>query len=201
MAKQKKRNLAAMQRDIAARQAAVETGPARQSRSLIADDAEVIDCVINSDWQDTKELSRLLIARYDQRGKLTAGVALVDLGCLGIKDAFSRKFSLEIEYRTSLLDSVMSMGEMKRIDIDLAAKIVNEAIAYARSLGFEPHHEFKQFEPLLAGANPDAATEDIPLGADGKPFYSAGPNDNTRNILATLDRAVGPGNYEYVVFS
>ena len=36
------------------------------------------------------------------------------------------------------------------------------------------------------------------FGKDGKPFYIAGPFDNSRKILETLSNSVGEGNFEFV---
>lgn len=199
MAKQKKsRNLAALQRDIAARAVVVETGPPRPSRSAILPDAEVVDCLISSDWQTPGALVRILIARQNPGGPLMAGIALVDLGCLGVKDAFARRLTTFARYQEELLGTTDMFGPMIRADIDLAAKIIHEGVGYARSIGFEPHKDLKQFEPLLAGADPEAVTDDIPLGVDGRPFYISGPHDNALRIMATLNASVGEGNYRFV---
>lgn len=194
----KTRNLAALQRDIAARAALVETGPPRPSRSAIQPDAEVVDCLLNADWQSPGALVRILVARQNTGGPIMAGFALVDLGCLGVKDAFARRFASFSRYQEGLRGTADQFGPMKRADIDLAAKIIRDAVAYGRSLGFEPHKDLKQFEPLLAGADPDAATEEIPLGVDGQPFYISGPHDNTLRIMATLNNSVGAGNYKFI---
>jgi hypothetical protein len=200
LAKQKKqRSLAALQRDIAARAALVETGPPRPPRSAITSDAEVVDCLISGDWRTPGALVRILVARQNAGGTLMAGIALVDLGCLGVKDAFARRFSTYARYQEDLRGTADMFGPMIRVDIDLAAKIINESVAYARSLGFEPHKDLKQFESLLAGADPTAVPEQIPLGVDGQPFYISGPHDNPHRIIATLNKSVGEGNYHFML--
>jgi hypothetical protein len=89
------------------------------------------------------------------------------------------------------------MQEIIKIDLDLAAKIIREALSYAEKLSFRPPSDFREAALLLTGANPDAAGEEIPTGRNGKPYFVAGPHDNVPHILAKLDKAVGPGNYEY----
>ncbi len=197
--KGKPRNLAALQRDIDARAANVVTESPQPSRSAIQEDSPIVDCLISSHWDTPGNLVQVLIARETAGGKLVAGVALVDLGCLGAKNGFARRYGSYSRFQVELLSPIMATDEMIRADIDLAAKIVREGIAYARSLGFEPHRDLAQFEPLLAGADPDAAPETVPLGVDGKPFYVNGPHDNVRHIINTLERTVGSGNYEYIV--
>jgi len=84
--------------------------------------------------------------------------------------------------------------------LDLAAKVVQEAIIYARSLGFEPNKDTGSALRILGETHPENCHEEIPLGGPhGRPFYMAGPDDNVKRIMMTLDRTVGPGNYHSVV--
>src|SRR5439155_26216409 len=84
-------------------------------------------------------------------------------------------------------------------DLDLAAKIVREGIRYAQTLGFKPHPDYYEAAQFLSGADPDRRSERIPLGKDGKPFYVSGPDDHPDLILAKLTKAVGAGNFDYLV--
>ncbi len=93
----------------------------------------------------------------------------------------------------------MSTQPLVRGDLDTAAKIIREAIAYASRLGFQPDPDYREASLLLAGADADACDAQIPLGRDGKPFFVAGPNDNAKKIVAQLTRAVGEGNFDYIV--
>ena len=88
---------------------------------------------------------------------------------------------------------------MVKADLNLAARILREGIEYARGLGFKPNPDYYEAASLLEGADPDAVSTRIPLGKDGKPFFVAGPFDNVPRIIARLEKAVGPGNYNYIV--
>ena len=47
---------------------------------------------------------------------------------------------------------------------------------------------------------PDACDVPIPLGdGTGRPFFIAGPYDNVPAILARLRRAVGDGQFRYMI--
>jgi hypothetical protein len=158
----------------------------------------VLECLVNPNWHSSEKLVQLIVARQSDAGEVGAAVMVVDLGCLGVKDAFARRYASLDQYEADLLQH---MGQVARIDFNLAAKIVREALAYAKSLGFQPHRDFAQAAPYLADADPDAAPEDVPLGRDGKPFYVNGPYDNVAKIVAQLNRSVGPGNYDYVILN
>jgi hypothetical protein len=92
----------------------------------------------------------------------------------------------------------MERQPMVGAELDLIARIVREAIAYARSLGFSPHRDYHDAAPLLEGANPDACNLHVPLGKDGMPFFVAGPYDNVGRIMAQLERKVGAGNFHFL---
>jgi hypothetical protein len=124
---------------------------------------------------------------------------LVDLGCLGIKSAFGRLFNTQREYR-ELRNAITSDQVMIEADIDLVAKIIHEAIAYAKGLGFRPDPDYRHTMPVLGDADPDACDVQIPLGGrEGKPFFVAGPHDNVDQIMTKLMRKLGPDGFNYVV--
>lgn len=145
----------------------------------------------------TGGLANVLIVRQERASRVTACGFLVDVYCLGVKNAvgpmpmglgaiedFSRKFFRGFD------DPAVSCP------LDLAQAVVHGAVAYARTLGFEPHPDFDATEPYLgtpAGPSP------IRFGRDGKPFYVSGPYDTPRAVVNTLEATVGAGNYDYLV--
>jgi hypothetical protein len=97
-------------------------------------------------------------------------------------------------------DSITSQQKMAKADIDLVAKIIREAIAYARELGFRPDPDYRDAMPVLGDADPDACDVKVPLGGeDGKPFFIAGPYDNADRIMAQLTRKLGPDGFHYMI--
>jgi hypothetical protein len=155
------------------------------------------ECLISRDWEEPGELVQILVARSSPEGAIGASVFLVDLGCLGVKNAFTRYFLSRGEYE-ALRRSISESQRLKKADLDLAAKIIQEGINYAERLGFKPHPDYYDAAMLLEGADPAACPTPIPLGVDGKPFFVSGPHDNVPRIMAKLERAVGPGNYDFV---
>jgi hypothetical protein len=81
------------------------------------------------------------------------------------------------------------------VPIDLARHVVFGAVAYARELGFEPHPDFAGCASHLG---PWEGRSDITFGLEGKPMYIQGPHDNAAQVMRTLRRSVGDGNYHYL---
>lgn len=207
MARNEKRRQQALERKAAkrkqkqksARQPIVPGSPRGMLRR--AADWPVYEVMISRDWQrhGADELVQILVARRSPGGEIAAGSFLVDLGCLGVKNALGKVLDTIGEYE-ELRIGLASRQPMVETDLNVAAKVVREAIEYARQLGFSPHRDYYDVAPLLEGADPDAAPVEVPLGKDGKPFFVAGPYDNVPRIMAQLTKAVGPpDNFHYLV--
>lgn len=156
------------------------------------------ECLISRTWQEPGELAQILVARSSPDGGVAAAGFLVDLGCLGVKDALSHVFFTTGEYQ-QFRRSYTGRQPLMKTDLDLAAKVIQEGIAYADRLGFKPQRDYRDAAILLEGANPQACSTPIPLGMDGKPFFISGPYDNVPKIMAQLEKAVGPGNADFIV--
>jgi hypothetical protein len=157
------------------------------------------ECLLSQVWQEPGQIAQALVARRSPAGQIAAGVFLIDLGCLGVKNGFARLFNSEQEYRQQLRQDVDRHQKMEKADLNLVAKVIQEAITYAQSLGFAPHPDSRRGMALLAGADPAACDIPIPLGdGTGKPFFVAGPYDNVRAIMARLEQAVGRDGFHYL---
>ena len=159
-------------------------------------------CWINTDWQDHKSLNQLVVTRRNGAGHIAAALFMIDLGCLGIKNADTRGFADEFQFQNELLEHVEETQDLQFCSIDFAAKMVYNAMAYARGLGFEPHKDARKAIRFLADAQPENCPDLIPLGGeDGKPLYINGPYDDETKILRTLNRTVGEGNYNFTMMT
>jgi hypothetical protein len=156
------------------------------------------EVLIPEDWQTPCTLLQVLVSRRSPQGDLVAGLFLVDLGCLGLKNGFLTLVT-EHEYG-QIVSKYRTNQNMVACSPDLAAKILLVALEYADSLGFQPHPDVEEALPILQGADSSAGDEQVPIGdGSGKPFYCAGPLDNVKRVLLTLDRTCGEGNYELLI--
>ncbi len=158
------------------------------------------ECLVPKEWQDTMKLTQILVVRRSPLGQVAAGLFLVDLACLGVKNAFPAVFDSVAEYNQKLRRRTTERQAMIPADLNLAAKIIRESIAYAHKLGFAPHKDYAPTSILLGNANPDACDVPVPLGGkNGKPFFCSGPYDNVPRIMAQLESAVGPGGFDFLI--
>jgi len=157
------------------------------------------ECLLAKAWQEPGEIIQILVARRSSTGQIAVGTFLVDLDCLGVKNAFATLFDSQQEYRRGLRAEMRARQAMVKADLNLAAKIIREAIAYAGELGFKPHPDYRDAMLVLGDTEPEACDEPIPLGKDGKPFFVAGPYDDVSRIMAKLERKLGPDGFTYMV--
>ncbi len=200
MAKRKKYLRKRSKRKATKKSAAPFSGRLSLSRLRQAGDWPLLECLINAEWEDTMQITQLIVARRNATGEVAVGTFLIDLACLGVKNAYGYFFPTEREYRHELRAAMMSKQKMTKIELDCAAKIVQEAVAYAKKLGFRPHKDIKYALPVMGETHPEQCNTAVPLGGpEGKPLFIAGPYDNPERIMRILDRKVGPGNYDFLM--
>jgi hypothetical protein len=160
----------------------------------------LLECLISQEWRKEGELCQIAVARQSSAtGEVALGGFLVDLACLGVKNALANVFSATAEYRREYRQYLTASQPMTECDLDLAAKVIQEGINYARSLGFNPHSDTAVAMKILGDAHPENCDVTIPLGVDGKPLFVNGPYDDVARIIRILDRNVGQGNYDFLV--
>jgi hypothetical protein len=144
-------------------------------------------------------MAQLILARQSG-SKLQVCSFLIDYWCLGVKNALGPR-KLGSEQLTEYIEKTYSVfGESGfELTLEQAWSIIGGSIAYAQSLGLNPHPDFEKAKAIL-GPQPDNLTP-IEWGKDGKPTYVNGPHDNSDRIVRTLRDNVGDGNFEFIFMS
>jgi len=131
----------------------------------------------------------ILVARRHRHDRVSVCGYLVDVYCLGVKNALGPMVMTDVElsrFRSHYFDGFGSGWQ--DAPIELAADLVFGGVEYARRLGFEPHPDLA---PAVGHLGPWEAPAAITFGHDGKPFYMSGPYDNPRKVMKTLERNLG----------
>lgn len=156
-------------------------------------------CWIAQSYDDAQELPsvvQVVVTRRIRGDLLLPACVLVDRTCLGIKNGFPMEMGTSIEVAQDLEAMGHEMGDpLRPCEVLLAQSVVFHALDYAHSLGFAPHRDAPM---VMFGPRPEVLL-DTPHARPARPFYVEGLEKNARSILARLDNAVGPGNYDVVL--
>jgi len=149
---------------------------------------------LDADVESPGGLVCVLVARRHRHDKVTVCGYLVDVHCLGVKNATGPEVMDEPELLRFRRQFFGAYLDHQPAPFELARQLVLGAVDYAHALGFQPHPDFSGTAAQLEGP---LVRCDIEFGLDGKPFYMEGPYDDSRTIIRTLDATVGPGSYHY----
>jgi len=144
----------------------------------------------------------LVVSRFKADGRVEAGFFLLDVFCLGVKDAGFHRFSSVADYQESLLDRLFHDEDPVRMTPAAARKLAEDAVSYARGLGFSPGLDYKKASRVFGGITTADCDEEFVFGKDDKPFYIQGPSDppaRAERILRALEARCGEGGYHYIV--
>jgi len=191
----KKKKRAEKHREIVARR---DAGLAEQLS--MRSKAPVYQSLVSVDL-DQKGLGEVLISRCTASGEIVFGLFLIDRYCMGVKDCFGQIGS-SVKYR-EFLDQMADRGrELRAIDPASARRLVEDAVAYAESLGLKPHPDYRAVRMILGDIDPSKAVETFEFGMDGKPYFMSGPFQSPAEcqaICAKLKASCGEGGFHYMV--
>ncbi|MCX6057393.1 MAG: hypothetical protein NTW69_04480 [Chloroflexi bacterium] len=160
----------------------------------------ILGCWIIQGWRE-EGITNVVVARQQDADKVIFTACLVDLYCLGIKDAYANADYPLKKFQSGL--PKMCNGESESCSIELAHEIIYGGMEYAARYGFNPHTDFTaQFcDQVLDPPETHPRINNVVFGKEDKPFYISGPHDDDRKIhsvINTLMRTAGEGNFHYL---
>ena len=190
--RQKKLARRAAKRKKQQRELARATPQSLAEQLALASSGAVVHCVVQASLTE-QGIGNLLISREGPRQQVGFAVLLVDIFCLGVKDGFGNLVSrgeYEKFYRRFSQDHpVIALAPAD------ARRLVEDAVAYARQFGIEPHPDYRRVKGIFVGIDSAASTRRFDFGGrDGKPHFIAGPNDGPsrcRQVISLLQDHCG----------
>jgi hypothetical protein len=152
----------------------------------------------NNNYSDNG-LGLVVIARETEYNQISVSSCLLDIWCLGVKDAIPPRTVDRIKYQ-EFVEGLFQLfpGKPQEVPLEVAQGIIFSACEYAASLGFKPHEDFKKVRSHIGEWDEKTRIE---CGRNGKPFYVSGPYDNPKKIIATLMKNKGKGNFDFILRS
>jgi len=159
----------------------------------------VHECFIPDSLFDTG-LGTVIISRRAPDGSIALSAFVVDMYCLGVKNALF-KVSGEAEYENTVKPGLMREGQAQYESVSpaCAVKVIKGGVLYANELGFSPHRDYKEAKNIFGNIDASSCSVKYEYGHDGKPSYIRGPGESAlqaKRIVEQLDNRCGEGNYE-----
>lgn len=156
------------------------------------------NCLVSAGW-DEHGMAQIFVARQHANGNISFGGYLVDLYCLGVKDAFF-KFNCEIYEFDEVIADFSDGMTMISVDYALVHNIIYASVAYAAELGFKPCKDFSETAKYILEEDTDEVElMEIECGKDGKPLFVKTDLSNdieANRIIQQLEKSVGKGNFD-----
>jgi len=159
----------------------------------------VLDCYVGRNIDQTG-IAYVIVTRGFSYEYLLAGIYLVDIWCLGVKDTYLTKFKSKEVFDNFYFITGSATAGLGIISYEKARNIILGSIQYAAALEFLPQGEWQITKHMLETERPFKNT--FKFGRDGKPFYCAGPYDSKvcDNYIKKVEKHGGnwviPGEFD-----
>ncbi|MGF1528839.1 MAG: hypothetical protein ACFCBW_18910 [Candidatus Competibacterales bacterium] len=158
------------------------------------------ECLVSQELFEGEGMGNIVISRRINDLEFAISVILLDVYCLGVKNAYFRVVS-KADYKMTI--SHIERHEILRsIEPACTRKLVEECIAYAKNIGFDPHPDYEFAQYIFGDIDTEQCAESYTFGKDGKPLYISGPNegeDEIQEILKTLTEHCGEENFNVII--
>ena len=161
------------------------------------------ECLIPSNLFESG-LGTAIVTRRTLEGDIAICAFIVDVFCLGVKNALFKVVS-ENEYEHTLKPQIIESNngiEFERIHQTCARKLIEGAVQYANDLGFNSHPDYKNTKNIFGDIDSNVCPVKYVYGKEGKPYYMRGPNESmndAKKIIDELSKKCGEDGFDYVV--
>jgi len=145
-------------------------------------------------------IGNILISRKMPGGNVALSIFLLDVFCLGVKDAYF--FIMSRSEYDDKIRSIKLDADFESLQPECIRKLVESAEAYAGDLGFSPHSDYRSARKIFGDIDAGKCPMQFEFGKDGRPLFISGPNDTQAKcmkIMETLTKSRGPGGFHYMI--
>jgi hypothetical protein len=192
--KKEKQRLKRKQKQIQARKAAAVTPLDRVARG-----AGTLECYVNDDWPKTG-MASVQVLGVAPDGRCARAGFLVDVWCVGLKDAFGQRTALRADFEDQL-ERLSGTLNIVRVPVAEAKRLVLGGVHFSRRNGFKlPPHADRWLE--IFGHVDDTSAPDLSdFGVEGGKLRYVGEEDFLRRRLSgcTVEEFLAREDVEWVM--
>ncbi len=142
--------------------------------------AGAIDCYINEGWQ-TQGMASITVRKEAPAEGGVLAAFLVDLWCIGLKDAWGRIGISRSEFEEAMQRTAPENKQV-RVDLAVVKRLVAGSIRFARQNGFRLPAHYERWVKVLGGVGDIDMADLSDFGIDGGLRYM-GPEQDLRERL------------------
>lgn len=162
--------------------------------------APVLDTLVTESIWD-EGLGSVLVSRELGSGACAFSIFLVDVYCLGVKNAM---FDIASRGRyDELLQNWPGPGQTaEALSPAEARALVEGAVDYAAKLGLTPHRDYQFAKAIFGDIDATDCDQEFEFGRDGEPFFVAGPHDSPGRCIQVIESLVdhcGEDGFDYLM--
>ncbi len=161
---------------------------------LIARSGTIQSCLVNADWRETGEASIYMLCRAPGQPDTVISF-LIDLLCLGLKDAFGRIGCAWNVLMDKAADSGLDLVEM---DVEQARRLVAGSVRHSQENNFALPRRWQRWTAILGLTQEDIDRADLSDFAPGGKLVYCGSRTDLRNRLidCTVEEFLARPNVE-----
>jgi hypothetical protein len=127
----------------------------------------LLECYVTAGWRGNG-LGDFVVIGQLPNGMLTLSGFLVDVWCVGLKDAWGRGQLSRQEFEENVLGPWRDrIGEVARVDVDTVRKFVAGAIRFSHQNGFRLPEHWQRYAAILGDLGPIESADLSDFGIDG----------------------------------
>ena len=146
-------------------------------------------------------IGHAMISRQLPDGQIAVAMFLLDVFCLGVKDALGFVVTPGI-YRERFVDSEQGQG-MVNAPPEEVRKLVEDSVAFGTYCGLQPCADYRRVKPIFGDIDATKCDRYFEFGVEeGIPNFIPGPYDSPqriRQVLAELDERFGTDGFHFTV--
>ncbi|WP_295456554.1 hypothetical protein [uncultured Thiodictyon sp.] len=159
------------------------------------------ECLVSERLFETG-LGTLIWSRRMPDGMLAITAFVVDVYCLGVKDALF-KVASEKAYENLIKPGLIATHKDQAWQAGepaYARKLLQGAIRYAEQMGFAPQGDYQNAKGIFGDVDALACSTEFEYGRGGQPCYIRGPQESDARAQRIVDQLLnncGAGGFTY----
>ncbi|MDB5329020.1 MAG: hypothetical protein JWP03_171 [Phycisphaerales bacterium] len=149
----------------------------------IAANGGELECWVNEHWQEMGMVSMNILG-HAGGGRYAMSAFLIDIWCVGLKDAWGKPEIGRAEFMEDMLTPWSKRMPLEKLEVAEARRLVAAGVRFARQNGFRLPAGWEKWASILGGLGDIASVDLTGFTKDGKLLYMGTGDFIRKNLIA-----------------